>query len=89
MHKNGKHRPIVGRLGASREAGTHQQFRKPCSTTMVRVTDSSGDSIFHPASLSEDVKIMIEPGMNASEEKDHRGRLNLKYPRLLGLWEGI
>ena len=36
---------------------------------MVRVPGSSGDSGFHRESLSEDVKIKIEPGMEASAEE--------------------
>ena len=61
--------PLVGRPGASGELGSHQQFCESHSTTMVRVPGSSGDSGFHRESLSEDVKIKIEPGMEASAEE--------------------
>ena len=48
---------------------------------MVRVPGSSGDSGFHRESLSEDVKIKIEPGMEASaEEGSPQTRGNKRYP---------
>ena len=39
------------------------------STTMVRVPGSSGDSGFHRESLSEEVKIKTEPGIEASAKE--------------------
>ena len=62
---NGVPPPIVGRLGTSGESGSHQQFCDHRSTTMVRVSGSSGDSGFHRESLGEDVSIKIEHGIEA------------------------
>jgi hypothetical protein len=35
---------------------------------MVRVPGSSGDSVFHRESTEEDVKVKLEPGIEASAE---------------------
>lgn len=61
--------PLVGRPGASGELGSTHNLSDRHSTTMVRVPGSSGDSGFHRESPSQEVKIKIEPGMEALEEK--------------------
>ena len=61
--------PILGRLGACGEPGLHQQFGEPCSTKMFRVPGPSGDSGFHRGSLSKDVTIKSQPGMEVSENE--------------------
>ena len=61
--------PLVGRPGASGELGSTHNLSDRHSTTMVRVPGSSGDSGFHRESPSQEVKIKIEPGMEAFEEK--------------------
>ena len=56
--------PLVGRPGDSGESGS-QYNRDDRSTRMVRVPGSSGDSGFPRESLSEEVKIKTERGIEA------------------------
>ena len=64
-HRNGMLPPIIGRLGSSGETTSHYQFCESRSSTTVRVSGSSGDGGCYSESLSEDVKIKTEHGMEA------------------------
>ena len=68
-HGNGVPSPIVGLLGTSGEAGSHQHFFEPRFITEVHMPGSSGDSGSHREYLSEDVNMKAEPGMEASEDE--------------------
>ena len=80
--------PLVGRPGASGELGSTHNLSDRHSTTMVRVPGSSGDSGFHRESPSQEVKIKIEPGMEAFEERDRLRRVMLKDPRIIRVLGG-
>ena len=69
-HEIGVPPPLAGRPGASGELGSTPPKRDHHSTTMVRVPGSSSDSECHRESLSEDVMIKTEPGMEASKAKE-------------------
>jgi hypothetical protein len=51
-----------------RELDPCQQFHDQRSTTIVRMPGSSGDSVVHRESTEEDVKVKLEPGIEASAE---------------------
>ena len=68
-HEIGVPPPLVGRPGASGELETQPPNCDSHSTTMVRVTGSSGDSGYHREFLREDATVKIEPGMEVSAEE--------------------
>ena len=60
---------LVGCLGTCGELGSPHKMSESCSTTMVRVPGSSGDSGFHRESRDENVKIKTDYETEASAEE--------------------
>ena len=61
--------PSVDCTGASGELEAQQPFCDSHSTTVVRVSGSSGDSRYHGESLTEDDVIKVEAELEASAEE--------------------
>ena len=72
--------PLVGLPGFSEELVSTPQKSDHHSTTMVRVPGSSGDSGIHRESLSEDVKLKTEPGMEVPKSKESPQRVSEIFP---------